>query len=283
MDWAVQVGNSCLETLKWLAPLAVAFGVLVRLMPCNRGMYWSNDLRAAATDLLYWLLMPLVLPVCRTLLLAAGIRLLFGGGTPGFRWVQESSLGLQCIGVLLIQDVMLYWIHRGFHTRVAWNFHAIHHSSKVLDWMSSSRFHLINYILSFVMTDVLVLLMGFSPKLLVLLIPFNTIYSCMVHANLNWTFGPFRFVFASPVFHRWHHTEEGKGINKNFAARFPFLDLVFGTFHMPADESPEHFGNGEHEFPEDLWGQFIYPFRKRNQHVSTEAAPVKVVSQRNVA
>jgi len=283
MDWIGQVADSCLETLLWIAPLALAFGILVRLMPCNRGMYWFSDLRSAGTDLLYWLLLPLFVPVCQTLLLTAGFRLLFGGGAPGFLWVRQLSLGLQCVGVLLIQDVLLYWIHRGFHTRFAWSFHSVHHSPRVLDWLSASRFHLMNYLLSFVLADVVVLLLGFSPGAIVLLIPLNKIYSSMVHANLNWTFGPLRFVFASPVFHRWHHTEEGKGIDKNFAATFPILDLVFGTFHMPADESPRHYGNGEDEFPEDWWGQFIYPFRKKNQHASPGAAPAKITSQRNVA
>jgi sterol desaturase/sphingolipid hydroxylase (fatty acid hydroxylase superfamily) len=86
------------------------------------------------------------------------------------------------------------------------------------------------------------------------------VYSTMVHANLNWTFGPLRFVFASPVFHRWHHSAEESGNNKNFASTFPMLDVIFGTFHMPPGQLPEHFGNGEDDFPEDFWGQFLYPF-----------------------
>ena len=35
--------------------------------------------------------------------------------------------------------------------------------------------------------------------------------SAFVHANLNWTLGPFRYVLASPVFHRWHHTALERG------------------------------------------------------------------------
>jgi hypothetical protein len=90
----------------------------------------------------------------------------------------------------------------------------------------------------------------------------------VVHANLNWTFGPLRFVFASPVFHRWHHTTLEEGLNKNFAPTFPFLDLVFGTFYMPPGKLPEQFGNGESDFPEDFWGQFCYPFRKSSKQLS---------------
>ena len=102
-------------------------------------------------------------------------------------------------------------------------------------------------------------------------------YSAMVHANLNWTFGPLRYVFASPVFHRWHHVAEGEGINKNFASTFPILDLIFGTFYMPAGQLPANFGNGEDAFPEGFWGQLIYPFRRKPRVVEqpTAGKPVR--------
>jgi sterol desaturase/sphingolipid hydroxylase (fatty acid hydroxylase superfamily) len=275
MDWVVASADSCRALLPWLAGLAVAFAVLVRFMPCNRGMYWWCDPRAAATDLLYWFIAPLVARVGKTLALAAGVGLVFRGGAPGFAVVAGLPFWAQCVGVLLIQDVLLYWMHRAFHTPQGWRFHAVHHSPKVLDWVSASRFHLVNYLLSFVFAEVVVLLLGFAPEALIALTPFNMIYSSMVHANLNWTFGPLRYVFASPVFHRWHHVAEGEGINTNFAPTFPILDLMFGTFYMPPGQLPEHFGNGEEEYPEDFWGQFIQPFLRRGEQRQTAAADAK--------
>jgi sterol desaturase/sphingolipid hydroxylase (fatty acid hydroxylase superfamily) len=259
-------GNSCLETLAWLAALAAGFGLLACFMPCNRGMYWWKDARAAGTDLLYWFVTPLLLRVGRTLLLAAGVAFCLGDTVPGIAAVQGWPLWQQCLCVLLIQDVILYWCHRLFHTPLAWKFHAVHHSSTVLDWMSSSRSHLINYIASFALADTAILLMGFSPEALLTLAPFNILYSSMVHANLNWTFGPLRYVFASPVFHRWHHTTQAEGIDKNFASTFPVLDLMFGTYYLPPDRLPAEFGIGEANFPDDFWGQFLYPFRKESTH-----------------
>ena len=259
MDWLVTSADSCIETLAYLTAFAVVFGILVAVMPCNRGMYWWKDLRAAATDLLYWFVVPLCLRIIQTMLLAVGIAFLFGGNSPGFSFIQELPLWQQVLAVVVIQDVLLYWIHRIFHTRLGWSFHAVHHSPTVLDWLSASRFHIVNDVCAFVLADLVVQLLGFSPAALVALAPFNMIYSSMVHANLNWTFGPLRYVFASPVFHRWHHTVEGEGLDKNFASTFPILDVIFGTFYMPVGQLPEHYGNGDHEFPTDFWGQFIYP------------------------
>ena len=68
--------------------------------------------------------------------------------------------------------------------------------------------------------------------------PFNIFHSAFVHANLNWDLGPFRYVIATPVFHRWHHTAPNEGGNTNFAGTFPLWDILFGTFRMPENRLP---------------------------------------------
>ena len=257
-----------ITTLALLAGLAVAFGNLVRLMPCNPGMYWWKDLRAVAADVMYWLVVPLLSRLCRTLLFIAGVALLFAGREPDLLPVKGWPLWQQCAAILLIQDVFLYWMHRLFHTRPAWGFHAVHHSPKVLDWTSAVRFHPVNNLLEFGLADVSVLLLGFSPEALVVLAPFNVVYSALVHANLNWTFGPLRYIFASPVFHRWHHTTLAEGRDKNFASTFPILDVIFGTYYMPPGKLPEQFGTFDADFPRGFWGQLIHPFRRSQRPVA---------------
>jgi sterol desaturase/sphingolipid hydroxylase (fatty acid hydroxylase superfamily) len=261
MDWLASLGTIWLTTLAWLGGLAAVFFLLTRLMPCNPGMFWWRYLRAAATDALYWLIVPLFVRLARTLMILAGVAFLYGGREPDCLPVKGLPLWQQCLLVLLLQDVFLYAMHRAFHAGWAWKFHAVHHSPKGLDWMAAHRNHPLNTLLTFSLADVGVLLLGFSPQTLLVLAPFNIVYSTMVHANLNWTFGPLRYVLASPVFHRWHHTTEKEGLDKNFASTFPVLDLLFGTFYMPADRLPEKFGNGEANYPEGFVGQFLHPFR----------------------
>ena len=82
-----------------------------------------------------------------------------------------------------------------------------------------------------------------------------------MHANLNWTLGPFRCVLAGPVFHRWHHTAAEQGGEKNFASTFPVLDLVFGTFYMPKT-LPDAYGVADKGVPSGFAAQMLYPFRQ---------------------
>ena len=127
--------------------------------------------------------------------------------------------------------------------------------------MTSVRIHPVNFILYSTLINLLISLVGFSSKAFFILVPFNTLSGLLVHANLNWTFGPFRYVLASPVFHRWHHTYADQGGDKNFAPTFPFLDLLFASFHMPKGEIPHVFGIVDSQVPSSLFGQLCYPFQ----------------------
>src|SRR5262249_21722091 len=111
------------------------------------------------------------------------------------------------------------------------------------------------------LVDVRWLLAGIPPAVLGILVPFGVFMSAFVHANLNWKLGPFKYVLASPVFHRWHHTALERGGSKNFAGTFPIFDLLFGTFYMPANALPDHYGVADPAFPKGFAAQLAYPFR----------------------
>ena len=144
---------------------------------------------------------------------------------------------------------MLYWLHRMFHRGGFWKYHAIHHSSEHLEWISAARFHPVNLFIGTIMVDVILLMAGISPNVMLWVGPFTTFHSAFVHANLNWTLGPFKYVLATPVFHRWHHTSLEEGGNTNFAGTFPIWDILFGTFRMPENELPAGYGVDDQEVP----------------------------------
>src|SRR5579871_7043801 len=116
MDWISTLGASWLGALRWFALLSIVFGVLVSWMPCNPGMYWWKIRRAAMTDLTYWFFVPVFMGVCRGVLLGSAVFLL-GSSDPQWLPVKDWPIAVQCAAILLIQDVMMYWIHRAFHFR----------------------------------------------------------------------------------------------------------------------------------------------------------------------
>ncbi len=179
----------------------------------------------------------------------------------GYGPASRLPLWLQAFAILFIGDFLGYWTHRLFHRRRLWNFHAVHHSSKQLDWLSSVRVHPFNDLLMKIATAAPLVLLGFSSLAVVSIIPFLTLLAILIHANLDWDFGPLRSIVASPVFHRWHHTDEAEARDKNFAGLFPVWDVLFGTYYMPKDRLPQHFGTTTPVTP-GFVGQMLFPFRR---------------------
>jgi sterol desaturase/sphingolipid hydroxylase (fatty acid hydroxylase superfamily) len=269
MDILNAILDAWLELTLWLIGFAVVFGALSKIMPCNPTQPFIRE--DMPTDIAYSFIVPILGRFMRLLYMGFGVYLFFRAVAPatldeyilhGFGPLAQMPIWLQAAIIFLVSDLLLYWTHRWFHTKNMWPFHAIHHSTQHVDWLSTYRFHPVNVWLSFTLVDSIMLLIGFSPAAVGLMAGFNTAYSAMVHANLNWTFGPFKYLFASPVFHRWHHTAQEEGMDKNFAPTFPLLDIVFGTFYMPQSRVPERYGVTGSDIPVGFAPQMIWPFKE---------------------
>ena len=248
--------------------VAAVFTILTWFWACNPGRAWWQK-RDLVTDLCYWFFIPVITRFLRIGMLIVGAALLFGITTAdglvafynnGHGPLAALPLVAQMLVFLVGEDIILYWTHRLFHGEKMWKYHAVHHSSEELEWISAARFHPINLFLGTVFADVVMLVAGISPNVFVVLGPLTVAHSAFVHANLDWTLGPFKYLIAGPVFHRWHHTSADRGGEKNFAATFPVLDVIFGTFYMPEGELPDNYGIGDRTFPTSFTGQLAHPF-----------------------
>lgn len=263
-----EILQQVLVSAAWFAVCMIVFSVLAVLMPLHpRQPLWRRESRL---DTFYWFLPSILYAPLGLAMVSGGLYLMHGGDqeriaafiSQGYPPIAGLPLWAQFLLLLTISDFIQYWIHRTFHRSAFWKFHAIHHSPKEVDWMVAARFHPVNFIVSSLFVGTLMILLGFSPVLFAMMVPFNYLYSGMVHANVNWTFGPLKYLFASPVFHHWHHTMSDQGGNKNFAPTLALYDVLFGTFYMPADKLPEEYGVDGDDVPEDLMGQLFYPFLK---------------------
>jgi sterol desaturase/sphingolipid hydroxylase (fatty acid hydroxylase superfamily) len=276
-DFLVQVLITLWHVLPWLAGLGVIFAVLSRLSPCNAGQPWWEK-RGLGTDLSYWIFVPVFsryMRISLTVLVTVWLFHISDGQKiadfyeNGHGPVSHLPLWVQGLLSLVASDFALYWTHRFFHRGIWWKYHAVHHAPKDVEWISAARFHPINLALGTIAVDVALLLGGISPNIFLVIGPFTTITSCMVHANLDWDFGPLRYLFVSPVFHRWHHAADV--CDKNFASTFSLWDWMFGTWHMPAGLRPQVYGIDDQNMPEGLFAQLVYPLTQDGGRV--DAAP----------
>lgn len=224
--------------------------------------------RALCLNLIYWFVNPLVTQIASKFavcLVCLGACLTFGWRVDetildGFGPLARQPLLLQAVEMVVIADLIDYWTHRFFHVTRLWRFHAVHHSSLEMTWLASARMHPVNDFVTRTCQVLPILLMGFSVKAILLVVPMLVLFVVVLHANLNWDYGPFRWVLVSPLYHRWHHTSDEEGLDKNFAGIFPIWDVLFGTAHFPRRE-PVRFGVNHDPPPETFWGQLLYPFR----------------------
>ena len=52
-------------------------------------------------------------------------------------------------------------------------------------------------------------------------------------------FGFLKYLIVTPQYHHWHHSDNPSAYDKNFAIHFPFIDFLFGTYHLPGDQWPD--------------------------------------------
>lgn len=261
-----------IRALVLLVVLTVVFGILERFWPSIPNQ--PKLRKGLGVDVLYWFVTPMVsqiLAVITAAIVLLPIYLLLGRPIDlnsilaGYGPIAKLPLWVQGLIVIVVGDFIGYWTHRINHRITPlWNIHAVHHSAEIVDWLTAVRIHPLNDMFSKGIKIVIVMLLGFSPIAPELYVPVLSAYIAMIHANLSWTYGPFRYVLASPAFHRWHHAMDQKAWGKNYAGMFPIFDVLFGTFYMPVGQQPREFGLSGETMPNNFIDQMLYPFHQWN-------------------
>jgi sterol desaturase/sphingolipid hydroxylase (fatty acid hydroxylase superfamily) len=248
----------------WLVILVVIFVPLERLFAAHPKKLFRKGF---LTDLGYYFMSSLI-PAA---LLSVPIGLL---AWLVHRTVPSSFLDLtasmplwaRVLAGLIAGEAGYYWGHRLSHEiPFLWRFHAIHHSAEEMDFLVNTRAHPFDIVFSRFCGLIPIYILGLGgpigasgsvvPVIVTLI---GTSWGFFIHANLRWRFGPLEWIISTPAFHHWHHNKSGP-INRNYSSTLPWLDLIFGTHHLPG-ELPSDYGiktNGN--VPEALIDQLIYP------------------------
>ncbi|CAN5163441.1 sterol desaturase family protein [soil metagenome] len=271
--------DSVTQTVALAGVCAILLTPLERLVPAApQPLVWRKGFWL---DAAYWFLTPILTRAVTGAILA--LLLFVGVWSIGFENISSDVLvhgfgplshqptWLQCLEILLLSDFVDYWTHRGFHLGPLWRVHAIHHSPQEMNWISSSRVHPLNDLLTRCCQLLPIIIFGFSAISIISVVPLVAFYVMFLHSNVKWGFGPLRWVLVSPAYHRWHHTTDKEGIDKNFAGIFPIWDVLFGTAYFPRS-LPKSYGLTGEQIPESLLAHLVYPFR-RSGGVAAEGGP----------
>jgi len=189
--------------------------------------------------------------------------------------IAHWSLPLQFVVFLVLKDFLEWNIHRSLHRFPwLWELHKLHHSSQQLDWLATFRAHWGEMIIYKFVIYVPLVILGVDDRVIFAILVFSLFMQELVHANLDWGWGPLRYVLNSPRLHAWHHSVEMHGREgQNFGISLALWDWMFRTAYWPAPQQPPaKLGFLEMEiYPRSVWARLWHPLLSRRPR--TEADP----------
>lgn len=242
---------------------ALVFVLLEKLLPLRPG---QPTFRADwQTDLGYFAINHLAVGL---LLLATNalVHVFFGWAVfpPLQQSVRDMPWWIELPLLVLVADVVQYWVHRAWHRIPAlWRIHAVHHSIATVDWLAGSRMHVLDMIATRVLVLGAIFVLGFSRWAIDVYVVIVGFHAVLNHANVRLPWGPLSQLVVTPEFHHWHHASDREALDRNFAAHFPFLDRLFGTLHVAPQALPQRYGVLGETLPRGFVRQQLHPFRRR--------------------
>ncbi len=165
-------------------------------------------------------------------------------------WPHQLPIGVQVIMVILISDLLRYWLHRLSHTfEFLWRLHAVHHSVQKLYWFNTSRFHPLEKGMQFMLDVLPFMILGVSEEIIALHFVLYAVNGSFQHCNIVLKYGWLNYVVSSSDLHRWHHSRDPKESNNNYGNNIILWDIVFGSFYLPKDRTVEEIGLINKNYP----------------------------------
>jgi sterol desaturase/sphingolipid hydroxylase (fatty acid hydroxylase superfamily) len=178
--------------------------------------------------------------------------------------LQAWPVWVQFLLAVFVADLFQAGLHRAYHkVPMLWRFHAVHHSTRHMDWLAGSRIHVLEIIATRSAVLLPLVVLGFSAPAINAYVILVGIQAVLAHANLRVNFGWLEYFLVVPRYHHWHHARHKEYLDVNYAIHLPLVDMLMGTFRRPPPgQWPEEYGVMKLEtVPEGIGKQLIMPFQ----------------------
>lgn len=246
--------------------VGVAILLLERRFPERPG--WRPRVADVKADMAFMALiqvaLPRVLVVLTVLLISSWTHDYFDRSS----WPHSWPLAAQIVAMVLIVDLVRYWLHRACHRyTLLWRLHEVHHSPEILYVLNVGRFHPLEKLLHFSLDTVPFLLLGVAPEVIAGYFLLYSVNGLFQHSNLRLRYGWLNYVVGSAETHRWHHARNPKTAACNFSNTTIVWDLVFGTWHLPSHATVDDIGVMNRKYPSGFLAQMKAPFQSAHDRV----------------
>lgn len=183
--------------------------------------------------------------------------------------IQSQPVWLQFLLAVFFADLAQAILHRAYHnTPWLWRYHAVHHSSRHMDWLAGSRIHLLEILMTRSAVLLPLLVLGFSAQAINGYVILVGIQAVLAHANLKLDFHWLEYVLVTPRYHHWHHARHPDYLDVNYAIHLPIVDMLMRTFKRPPrGEWPDEYGVMKLEtVPRGFWSQAWMPLAPKKTY-----------------
>lgn len=252
--------------------LAVVLFLVERMLPFERS--WLKNDGQIGVDLAHTVLSKGAVQVMLVVGAIFGLAEQVGNAGMGI-WPTHWPFALQVILGLVIIEAGLYLAHRLAHeVPLIWRFHAVHHSAPRLSFINTGRFHVVDTVVSILLSQPLLFLAGAPIEIFKMTSATTAFIGMLTHCNIDLKFGWLAYIFNTPTLHRFHHSRHLEEGNKNYGENLMLFDLIFGTFYNPARRPSCEIGITD-PMPRTFLGQLAQPF------LSQRPAPVEPSPQKS--
>lgn len=154
--------------------------------------------------------------------------------------------GAKDLLAVLAMDYTIYLWHVATHrVPFLWRFHLVHHVDPDLDSATALRFHFAEMLLSVPYRALQVLLIGTSPRALLIWQRLFFVSVLFHHSNLRLAprlDAALALLVATPRMHGIHHSTEDRQRNSNWSSGLSIWDRLHGTLRLDVPQEQIRFG-----------------------------------------